>query len=322
MLKEIEKKYGNVLFDGKSIIDNPCMVIPLSPRLDIALGGGILEGSFFILTGHPKCGKTTTALSFAATCQKEQYGGRFIYYLNIEGRLKERDLKGIAGLDLDRFKFVASTQGNILNASQYLDIAEKIIHECPNSVIIIDSFSALCTEAEMTGGMDEMQRADGPKVISKFLRKVGNVVPVNKNIVIGITHLMGNPSGKGKAYKEKSGQTLAYQADTKIYANYVKPLDSGEKQVGQEVEWEVVTSAIGPPGQKTNCYIRYGEGIDYELELLKIADDLNFVTKKGSWYEFADGSKAQGDEKARELIRTNAEIKDALIQNIKELYNG
>jgi len=47
--------------------------------LDIALGGGIREGSCVVITGDPKTGKTTTALYFAAKAQKL---GKKVYYLS------------------------------------------------------------------------------------------------------------------------------------------------------------------------------------------------------------------------------------------------
>jgi RecA/RadA recombinase len=162
-----------------------------------------------VLTGQPKCGKTTTSLDFAANAQKPEYGsgsykdGRMVYYLNIEGRLKKRDLEGIPGLNLEKFDVIGSQTGKILRAEEYLQIAERIINQEPGCVVIIDSYSALCTEAEITSDMDKMQRADGAKLLAKFCRKVANVIPVNKNIVIGITHLMGNPTGYGAEFKEK-----------------------------------------------------------------------------------------------------------------------
>ena len=200
---DVVKSFGdNVILNGNAIIDQKVLTIPVSPSIDYALNGGIPEGSFVILTGHPKCGKTLTSLDFAATAQKEIYQGdlkkpREVYYLNVEGRLRKRDLEGIANLDLSRFNVIGSQQGKILHAEEYLTIAEKIINEIPGSILIIDSYSSLCTEAEITSEMDKMQRADGAKLLKKFCRKVGNVIPVNKNIVIGITHLIGNPTGYG-----------------------------------------------------------------------------------------------------------------------------
>jgi recombination protein RecA len=320
--KELVKTYGDVIHDGKSIVENDRQIIPLSPALDSILGGGILEGSFFILTGQPKVGKTVSALSFAATCQKKEYGDREIFYANIEGRLKRRDLEGIEGLNLTKFHIFGSTLGNILTADKYLSIGERLIHEYPGSVIIFDSFSALVTETELTAGMDEMQRADGPKVIAKFCRKVGNIVPVNRNIIIGITHLMGNPSGYGKAFKEKSGQALSYQTDTKIWANKASKLMIGDQSVGLEVEWEVITSSIGPPGVKTNSVIRFGTGIDKYVELVRIGVDLGFINKKGSWYNFdgIDELKVQGEEQARKVLIENPEFYDQIYQRFREYF--
>ena len=321
--KELIKSYGDVIHNGKSITESDRQVIPLSPALDSILGGGILEGSFFILTGFPKHGKTVSALSFAANCQKEEFGSREVFYANIEGRLKKRDLEGIHGLNLDKFHVFGSTQGNILSADKYLAIAERLIHEHPGSVIILDSFSALVTDTELSSGMDEMQRADGPKIIAKFCRKVGNVVPVNRNIVIGITHLMGNPSGYGKAYKEKSGQALSYQTDTKLWANKCTKVTIGDQIVGLEVEWEVVTSSIGPPGLKTNSVIRFGLGIDKYIELLRIGVDLGLINKKGSWFDFDNietGIKVQGEEQARKVLIDKPDFYNKVANQFREIF--
>jgi recombination protein RecA len=325
----IKKTFGDdILLSGNSIKEKKTIIIPVSPALDMALQGGIPEGSFVVLTGQPKCGKTTTSLSIAATAQEDQYQGnlakpRHVYYLNIEGRLKKRDIEGIVGLNLERFTLIGSAQGKILHAEEYLQIAEQIINQEPGSVLIIDSYSALCTEAEITSDMNKMQRADGAKLLAKFCRKVANVIPVNRNIVIGITHLMGNPTGYGAEFKEKSGQSIAYQTDIKLRAKKFTPWVLGKEntQIGQEVEWQVICSALGPPGATTTSYIRYGEGIDKYMELFNLAVDVGLINKGGAWYTFTtvpDSPKFQGGEKAREYLIQNQEIYQNLLTQIKE----
>lgn len=322
---DVVKNFGDdIILSGNAIVDRKSIIIPVSPSLDIVLNGGIPEGSFVVLTGQPKCGKTTTSLDFAATAQKEEYKGglkeaREVYYLNIEGRLKKRDLEGIPNLDLKRFHVIGSQQGKILHAEEYLQIAEKIINEVPGSVLIIDSYSALCTEAEITSDMDKMQRADGAKLLAKFCRKVANVIPVNKNIVIGITHLMGNPTGYGAEFKEKSGQAIAYQTDIKIRAKSFKPwvLSADSSQIGQEVEWQVVCSALGPPGGSITSYIRYGQGIDKYTELMNFAVDIGLINKGGAWYTYGK-EKFQGMEKLRQYFVDNPVEYDTLQQSVKE----
>lgn len=327
--EDVIKTFGeDIILSGNSIVDKKLITIPFSPSLDIILNGGIPEGSFVVLTGQPKCGKTTSSLDFAATAQRPEYQGglkspREVYYLNIEGRLKKRDLEGIPGIDLSRFHVIGSQQGKILHAEEYLQIAEKIINEVPGSVMIIDSYSALCTEAEITSDMDKMQRADGAKLLAKFCRKVANVIPVNKNIVIGITHLMGNPTGYGAEFKEKSGQAIAYQTDIKLRAKSFKAwtLSSDGNQIGQEIEWQVICSALGPPGGTITSYIRYGQGIDKYTEAICLASDIGLIHKGGAWYTLTsleDKPKFQGTEKVRQYLLDNPDTYNKLVASIKE----
>jgi recombination protein RecA len=328
--EDVKKNFGdNILLTANAIIDKNLLTIPVSPALDIVLNGGIPEGSFVILTGQPKCGKTTTSLDFCATAQKPEYAygsfksGREVFYLNIEGRLKKRDLEGIPGLNLEKFNIIGSQEGKILHAEEYLQIAERIINEIPGSVLIIDSYSALCTEAEITSDMNKMQRADGAKLLAKFCRKVANVIPVNKNIVIGITHLMGNPGYGTVEWKEKSGQAIAYQTDIKLKAKFFKKwnLSDDSPQIGQEVEWEVLCSALGPPGGSITSYLRYGQGIDKQMELLTLAVDLGLINKGGAWYTLTsleDKPKFQGLEKTRQYLVDHPEVYLDLWQKVKD----
>jgi len=328
--EDVKKKFGDeIMLSATAVVDRENVVIPVSPALDIVLNGGIPEGSFVIFTGQPKCGKTTTSLDFAATAQKPEYQGdlkkpRHVYYLNIEGRLKKRDLEGIPHLDLDRFDIIGSQQGKILHAEEYLQIGERLINEEPGSIVIIDSYSALCTEAEITSDMDKMQRADGAKLLAKFCRKVANVIPVNKNIVIGITHLMGNPGYGNVEWKEKSGQAIAYQTDIKLRAKKFSPwtLGSDTTPVGQEVEWQVVCSALGAPGASMTSYIRYGQGIDKYTEIAQLASDFGIISKAGAWFTLThleDKPKFQGIEKVKRYIAENPEVYEDLLKQVKEM---
>ena len=325
----IAKQFGdNILVNCNYIFEKKSVVIPISPALD-SITGGMPEGGFLTLTGQPKCGKTTTALYFSATAQDPRYGGeccpegRHVYFYAVEGRLKERDLEGIPHLVRDRFHIIQSIPGKILNAADYLEIADQLINEKPGSVHIIDSYSALCTEAEMTGAMGDFQRADGAKALAKFCRKVCNVVPVNNCIVIGITHQMGNPNGKSE-WKEKSGQAVAYQVDVKLKCLWIEPWKLGEQgpQVGQLGHWQCINTATKtPPGQQTISYIRYGTGIDVAREVIDMAADLGIVTKGGAWYAFPmfEDQKAQGMEKACILVRSIPNGINIIYDKVKEM---
>jgi len=325
--REIEALYGEGIFiDGDAILSKPKQIIPLSPCLDIGLSGGIPEGSWVVFTGPEKCGKTTSALHFAANAQQEKYGGRKIFYLDIEGRLKKMNLTGIPGLKLSKphFNRIGSVKGKILNAQDYLSIGEKIIHNEPGSVLIIDSFSALCTDTELTSELTDQQRADSQKLQAKFIRRTANVVPVNDIIVIGITHIMSNPSGYGAGKVEKTANAVKYQGDVKLHAKEIEAWMDADKQIGQIVNWQVVFSALGPPGAKIKSYIRYGQGIDVYAELVQVCSEIGLIKKGGSWYTFENDGvevKKQGLEQMQQHLRDNPVLFDKLYEQLKEMLS-
>jgi len=309
MSKDIIKEYGNVLHDPASITERPLEVLSVGPKLDIALGGGVPEGSLFIMTGPEKVGKTVTALTFCANAQKHYE--RKIYYANIEGRLKKRDLQGIADLSLDaeKMQIIGSTEGNILSAEKYLSIIDNIVHTQPGALAIVDSFSALSSESELTGDLSDMQVMSVQKVLAKFCRRISNALPINRVTVVGITHLMANLQrfGRGKAKVEKSGSALKYQVDVKLHASHSTALMQGDTQIGQTVHWQITTSAIGPPGQKVESHIRYGKGIWKEMEMADLMIDFGLISKAGAWLKLPNGEKIQGKVNLAKYLEENPE---------------
>jgi recombination protein RecA len=323
--KDILKEFGDVLLEASYIVDNPPPIIPVTPKIDIALGGGVPEGSLFIMTGPEKIGKTVHALQFCKNAQKAKIEGdqkRKVYYGNIEGRLKKRDLEGIRGLqfDADNLKIVGSTKGNILSGEKYLAIFDQIIHNEPHAVCVIDSFSALAAESELSGDITDIQVAAMNRYLAKFTRRFANVLPINRVTLVGITHLMANIQkfGAGKSKVEKSGSALKYAQDVKLWATHKQPLMQGETQIGQKVNWVVENSAIGAPGQKVTSIIKYGHGIWNEYELAELAKDYGLVEGK-TWLTLPNGEKVQGMSNFATYLENNPEYYDELRQQVFEM---
>ena len=312
MTKDIVKEYGDVIHDPSSITDQELKILSVSPKIDIALGGGVPEGSLFIMTGPEKVGKTVTALTFCANAQQDE---RFVYYGNIEGRLRKRDLEGIESLSLlpqeegGLMQVIQSTEGNILSAEKFLGIFDQLIHTRPRTICVIDSFSALASEAELTGDLSDQQVMSVQKVLAKFCRRIAPAIPINKTTVVGITHLMANVSsfGRGKKKVEKSGSALKYQVDVKLHATHTTPILQGETQIGQTVHWQVATSAIGPPGQKVSSHIKYGRGIWKEMELADLLVAFGLVGKSGAWLTLPNEEKLQGKNNLAKYLEENPE---------------
>ena len=110
--KAIEKEFGKVLSAGSELVSARKELKPLtvSPSLDLALNGGLLEGSWTIISGDPKTGKSSTCLQI---CKNAQDDGRPVVYVDGESRLKVYNLVGTEGLDLDKRDLLASLRGMI-----------------------------------------------------------------------------------------------------------------------------------------------------------------------------------------------------------------
>jgi recombination protein RecA len=321
VLQGLHKDFGDDIFvSGNNIIDRKRMVIPVSPKLDMGLGGGIPEGYIAVATGPPKVGKTSTWLDFAATAQRPEYdhpiyGPRHVFFFNIEMRLKARDLRGIHHLDIspDRFTSIESSRGNFLTAEKHASIMYRLIHQVPGSIFIADSFSALCTQGKLDKEFGEATRDKQTTIISELVTKAQPVLLMNDSILLGVTHLVANTSGMGMGRSETAGIKIQYHSDIKLFATHSEPIKVGAKkddpnsgtQIGQKIHWKVNWSALGPPGQKVESKLRYGYGLDHESEMVDIAGDLGLIKKAGSWYTLPDDTKVQGLDAAREYLINN-----------------
>jgi recombination protein RecA len=310
--KEITKKHGKVIISANEIVNKERKIISVSPIADYNLNGGVPEGSWLLLSGSPKCGKTTTALQIAANAQ-QQYG-KPVYYGNVEQRIEKKELTGIHGLDINDLEIIQSYEGKILSAQEHLQEYTTVLKDVPGCVLIIDSTSALCSEGEFSSDITAQARNEGPKLLATFCRRMAPVVPINKALVIVIQHLIANTSGYGESQFEDGGRKMQYQGDTKLRCTSSQKWENTKKeQIGQILNWQVKTAALTKPGGKFQSYLRYGYGLDDIKELISLGLDMGIIEKGGAWYTWGE-QKCQGEEKLQNFLSEDS----ARIQLLKE----
>jgi len=307
--KELCKEYGNVIMTAASVAEVEHKIIHTGPKLDYALGGGIPEGSRVIISGPPKFGKTTLVLQIAANAVKM---GKKVFYYDVEGRFKKLNVYGVKGFDPEKVLVIRSTKEKILTAQDFLKIAKLLIKSPENegSLHIIDSLSQLCPDEVATSEeVSGTRRSVAPKLIKDFFLQMAGVIPVMNVTLIAIQHMIANTSGYGAHSMEDGGSNVQYQADIKIRGiqTPTKILEN-EKQVGQKVIWDVITSALGPPAGKIESYIKFGYGVDDVCEIIELCSDFGIITKGGAWYDLNPAGipqKLQGMEKTSKYLYDN-----------------
>ncbi|NDD83571.1 hypothetical protein EBZ38_04715 [bacterium] len=349
----IVNKYGDVVRSGTEVLENinNLSIIGVSPALDIALGGGLREGSVVVMTGDPKSGKTTTALHFAAKCQQKN---KRVIYVNTEGRLSKQNFVGIKGLNPDNILIVESTDERVLSAEDFLNIIENYINNDPGCLIIADSLSNMVPGVELEGEVRTGVRNALPRLLSMFFKRISGTLMKNKTILVCITHNIANTGGSPYAPQKMAdcGNMLQYQAGTNMVithrGKWQVPKDTGP-HVGQIANWSIKTScAGGRPNSTAESWIKYGIGIDEVQEIIHIACEFRLIKAAGAWYtiqcavddlnnptinEILEENKIaktpedierffkfQGVNAVADFLNNNQKMSDFVYEKIKELH--
>mgnify|MGYP002639762872 FL=1 len=328
--KAIQKVFGKVVSKGSELIQakKDLKPISVSPAIDLALNGGLLEGSWTIISGDPKTGKSTTCLQ---VCKNAQDEGRPVIYIDGESRLKAYNLVGIEGLDLDKIQIIHSPDdGEPLAAEDFLDIAESLMKRPENTgaVCVVDSCSSLVPRAELEESASASLRASLPKLLSHWIKKNTQTVVKNKIALLIITHYITNTSGYGKVKIPDCGVMVQYQADTRLDIAKIEPWEENNKKIGQLVHWKVSCSSMGASGSECISYIKYNKGIDKEKEVIELAESFGIIDKAGAWYsipflegseDFVEAPKFQGQAKIYDFLVERKDIFSSVKSKVQEM---
>lgn len=309
------------------------------------------EDKLYVTDGLSATHNTTTAMQLAYHCQQE---GRPIIYLNSEGRLNQLNFE-VDGLDPEKMTIITA-EDQPISAEVFLDVAHKLISVPENhgALCIIDSISSLIPEKDLDGEVTGSLRPGLPKILSNFVKKCGQIVPNNRNIMCMITHVIANTSGYGKSSMADGGIKIQFQADTRMEVKSITPWVNSDKtvRIGQAVKWTVYYSGLGAKNYECDSWIRYGKGIDKTQELLIMAMELGFISQAGAWmtcdflysnpqllnsvdnsvklksdglYEDEDTAlracKKQGQDKLYAFISENNKVRDYLFEQLKSVLN-
>ena len=288
--KAIQKEFGKVISAGIELVEakKDLKVQSVSPALDLALNGGMLEGSWNLVSGDPKTGKSTTCLQI---CKNAQDNNRPVIYVDAESRLKAYNLVGTQDLDLEKIQVVhGPDDGDQLAAEDFLKICESMLKMPKNqgAVCVIDSCSSLVPRAE----------------------------------------LEEDPSATLRASLPDCGVMVQYQADTRMDIARIEPWLDGEKKIGQLIHWKITCSSLGASGTECVSYLKFGKGIDKDKEIIELAESFSIIDKSGAWYtldflegqeEFKEPPKFQGQAKVYDFLESRPDIFKILFKKVQEV---
>lgn len=315
-------------------IEKAKTMLNVSPSIDLRTGGGILEGSFVLIQGKAKCGKTLTCMEIALNAILQ---GRWVIYFDTENRLTASKYFDVGGLDIlnhPKFLLLNSESSNDEKVISGDDMYSTILQMMKDpkfrgAVFIIDSLSDVITQDVLDDPKVSAQRRDStPKLNADFCKKVGPYIRKSNAIVVGVQHLQQDisPTGHG-ALKPVGGDRLNYRCDY-VFLSKHNPLNldgntvnggfskGGEVIDGLLIRYDIpANKLLAPfvakePTEKVQNYYKFGLGCWWALEALDVLKELGLLSQGGAYYAFMTekiSSKVKGQEAALELIENNKE---------------
>lgn len=315
--KKLEKTFGKGVV--RTLNETPELDLDFissgSIALDLALGGGFPLGRIVEIYGPESSGKTTLAIHAIAEAQKENLTCAFI-----DGEHAfDKTYAEALGVDTNELLISQPDYGE-----QALNIVEHLIDTKEVSVIVIDSTSSLTPKSEIEGDMEDSAVGTQARMLSKGLRKITGKAKKNNCLLIFISQLrekigvmFGSPEviGVGKALKFYASQRVDVRKSTTVKDN------EGDFE-GNLTRAKVKKNKVAPPYGEATYVIKFGVGIDKELELFDLAVEFGIIEKSGSWFSY-DGSKlGQGSTKCLSLLKDNVELMDEIRLKLSDKLNN
>jgi recombination protein RecA len=315
-LRNIEKQFGkgSIMKLGESTHMQVETIPSGSLALDIALGvGGFPRGRIIEIYGPESSGKTTVALHAIAEVQR--VGGQAAF-IDAEHALDPLYASKL-GINIDELLLSQPDTGE-----QALEIAEALVRSGAVDIIVIDSVAALVPKAEIEGEMGDSHVGLQARLMSQALRKLSGAINKSKVIAIFINQLrekvgvmFGNPE------TTPGGRALKFYSTIRLDIRRVESIKQGNDIVGNRTRIKVVKNKVAPPFKQCEVDIMYGEGVSKEGSIIDIGTEMDIVQKSGAWFSYSGDRLGQGRENAKQHLKDNPQITEAIEKRIRESSN-
>jgi recombination protein RecA len=208
------------------------------------------------------------------------------------------------GVDVDKLLISQPDTGE-----QALEIAEALVRSGAVDVVVIDSVAALVPRSEIEGDMGDATMGMQARLMSQALRKLSGAIKQTNTAVIFTNQLrqkigvmFGNPE------TTSGGMALKFYASVRMDVRRVQSIKEGQEIVGNRARVRIVKNKVSAPFRTAEFDIMYNEGISRAGDLLDLATQLEFISKRGSHYLYKEERLGQGRENAKAFLRDHAEL--------------
>ena len=279
--------------------------------LDIALGvGGVPRGRIIEIYGPESSGKTTLVLHIVANAQK---AGGTAAFIDAEHAL-DPSYAAKLGVNLEELLISQPNSGE-----EALTICETLARSGAVDVIVIDSVAALVPRAELEGDMGMATMGMQARLMSQALRKLAAILGKSDTMCL-FTNQMREKVGVmfGSPETTPGGKALKFYASVRIDIRRREQIkDNMGKVIGNHIRTKVVKNKVSPPFMEAEFDIIYGQGINWEGDLIAVGLAKGVIEKKGAWLQFEGEMIGQGKEASRKALQDEPALAQKILAKIK-----
>ena len=191
-----------------------------------------------------------------------------------------------------------------------MTICETLARSGALDVIVVDSVAALVPKAELEGDMGMATMGMQARLMSQALRKLTAILGKSKTMCL-FTNQMREKVGVmfGSPETTPGGKALKFYSSVRIDIRRREQLkDNTGNVVGNHVRAKVVKNKVSPPFTEAEFDIMYGQGINWEGDLIAVGLARGVIQKKGAWLQYDGEMIGQGKEASRRALEEDKEL--------------
>lgn len=314
-ISQIERSFGKgaiMRLGAADVAEGIQAISSGSLTLNIATGiGGYPRGRVVEVYGPESSGKTTLALHAIAEAQK---AGGVAAFIDAEHAL-DVIYAGKLGVKTEDLLVSQPDTGE-----QALEVTEALVRSGAVDIVVIDSVAALVPKAEIEGEMGDSLPGLQARLMSQALRKLTAAISKSMTTVMFINQIrMKIGVMFGSPETTTGGNALKFYSSMRLDIRRIDNIKENQETLGGRVRVKVVKNKVAPPFKQAEFDIYFNEGVSRFGELVDLGVENGTIEKSGSWYSYNSNRIGQGRENAKEFLKNNPEIADAVQQKIIEL---
>lgn len=297
------------------------------PKVDKAIGGGLPFGRMIEVAGKNAGGKSTLAFHAARVGTAL---GCIVVLVDVEGTA---DRIRLAHLGIDTRKILVKQpdpeQGINLTVEEIgrtiedtLEIFKKKYPGVP-VIFIWDSVGQTPSKVELDKDYGDQNVGARAKAITQFITKVAPQISETKSMLIAINQIRDDIGGNPmfQTMKVPGGKAWEHYASLRIEIKKKNAIKKGQDKIGHIMGVKVNKSKVCRPHQEADAYLISDNGLDYEYNIAKMAEDAKVLPAPGQSYDYVDSDGVQHKMKKDafiEFLRTaeGQQVREELLNKL------